>query len=71
MVMPSSCWAWQGTRSAEGSSGGEEAQGMPDSGVAQNVSIPTGVIELFYLLQHFLICHLPRAAEIVHQLCIN
>lgn len=44
---------------------------MPDSGVAQNVSIPTGVIELFYLLQHFLICHLPRAAEIVHQLCIN
>lgn len=22
MVMPSSCWAWQGTRSAEGSSGG-------------------------------------------------
>lgn len=28
---------------------GGEAQGMPDSGVAQNVSIPTGVIELFYL----------------------
>lgn len=41
---------------------------MPDSGVAQNVSIPAGVNELLYLPQHFLTCHLPRAAEIMHQL---
>lgn len=47
---------------------GREAQGMPDSGVAQNVSIPTGVSELLYLPQHSLTCHLPRAAEIVHEL---
>lgn len=49
---------------------GREAQGMPDSWVAQNVSITTEVSELLYLPEHSLTCHLPRAAEIVHQLLL-
>lgn len=49
---------------------GGRAQGMPDSGVAQDVSIPTEeLLSCFCLPLHFLTYHLLRAAEM--GLCIS
>lgn len=49
---------------------GGRAQGMPDSGVTQDVSISTGkLLSCFSLPLHFLTCHLLRAAEM--DLCIG
>lgn len=67
--MPSSCWARQGTRSTEGSSVEGRLRTCLILGLHKMSPSPQGLASCFHLLQHFLTCHLPRAAEM--DLCIS